>query len=100
MRTALFDAYTGAPVAAPQFNEGLLYFTGRLHTDMLAGLPGKLILGVMGVLFTISIISGVVLYRPFLTKLHFGMVRRDRSRSTNLRGIGRASCRERVGQSL
>src|SRR3546814_15132227 len=24
MRTALFDAYTGAPVAAPQFNEGLL----------------------------------------------------------------------------
>src|SRR3546814_9015329 len=34
----------------------------------------------MVVLFTIAIISGVVLYRPFMTKLPFGMVRRDRSR--------------------
>src|SRR3546814_7876949 len=60
MRPALFDASTGAPFAAPQFHEGLLSFIGRLHTDMLAGLPGKLFLGVMGVLFTIAIFSGVV----------------------------------------
>src|SRR3546814_19533687 len=80
MRTALFDAYTGAPVAAPQFNEGLLYLIGRLHTDMLAGLPGKLFLAVMCILFTIAIISRVVLYRPFMTKLPIGMVRRDTSR--------------------
>src|SRR3546814_9287943 len=50
----------------------------------------------MGVLFTIAIISGVVLYRPFMTKLPFGMVRRDRSRRLkwldlhNLLGIGTA----------
>src|SRR3546814_11878779 len=47
---------------------------------MLSVLPGNLFLGVLGVLFTIAIISGVVLYRPFMTQLPFGMVRRDRSR--------------------
>jgi uncharacterized iron-regulated membrane protein len=80
MRTALFDAYSGALVPAPQFNEGLLYIVGRLHTDMFAGLPGKLFLGGMGVLFTLAIVSGVVLYRPFVSKLAFGTVRDDRSR--------------------
>jgi uncharacterized iron-regulated membrane protein len=80
MHTALFDAYSGAAVPAPQFNEGLLYWIGRLHVDMLAGLPGKLFLGVMGVLFGVAIVSGVVLYRPFMTKLAFGTVRRERSR--------------------
>src|SRR3546814_6306468 len=42
MHTALFDAYSGVLVPAPQFNEGVLYWITRLHTDMLAGLPGKL----------------------------------------------------------
>src|SRR3546814_10338541 len=45
MHTALFDAYSGVLVPAPQFNEGVLYWITRLHTDMLAGLPGKLFLG-------------------------------------------------------
>src|SRR3546814_4108661 len=80
MHTALFDAYSGVLVPAPQFNEGVLYWITRLHTDMLAGLPGKLFLGVMGVLFAIAIVSGVVLYRPFMAKLAFGTVRRERSR--------------------
>src|SRR3546814_14046109 len=80
MHTALSDAYSGVLVPAPQFNEGVLYWITRLHTDMLAGLPGKLFLGVMGVLFAIAIVSGVVLYRPFMAKLAFGTVRLERSR--------------------
>src|SRR3546814_18786875 len=40
MRTPLFDAYKGAPVAAPQLPRGLLYFNDRLHTNMMVGLPG------------------------------------------------------------
>jgi uncharacterized iron-regulated membrane protein len=80
MKTALFDAYSGAPVAAPQFNEGVMYFILRLHTDMFAGLPGKLFLGAMGVLLAVSIVSGIVVYRPFMRKLDFGTVRRARSR--------------------
>lgn len=79
MKTVLFDAFTGEAVPAPQFNEGLLYFITRLHTDMFAGVAGKLFLGCMGMLFAIAIVSGVVLYRPFMTKLPFGTVRKRRS---------------------
>ncbi len=80
MKTAQFDAFTGATVDAPQFNEGAMYWIGRIHTDLATGLYGKLFLGVMGVLFALSIISGVVLYRPFMTKLPFGTVRANKSR--------------------
>jgi uncharacterized iron-regulated membrane protein len=79
MKTALFNAYTAEAVEAPQFNEGVLYLITRLHTDMLVGLPGKLFLGAMGLLFAVAIVSGVVLYRPFMAKLPFGTVRKDRS---------------------
>ena len=56
-----------------------MFFILRLHTDMFAGLPGKLFLGAMGLLFAIATISGVVLYRPFMRKLEFGTIRKARS---------------------
>src|SRR3546814_12288941 len=34
----------------------------------------------MGLLFVVAIVSGVVLYAPFMQRLDFGTVRRDRSR--------------------
>lgn len=52
----------------------------RLHVDMFAGLPGKLFLGLMGLLLIVAIVSGVVLYAPFMRKLDFGTVRAARSR--------------------
>jgi uncharacterized iron-regulated membrane protein len=52
----------------------------KLHTDMFAGLPGKLFLGLMGILFCAAIVSGVVLYAPSTRKLDFGTVRTKRSR--------------------
>lgn len=51
----------------------------NLHTDLFAGLPGELFLGTMALLFVIAIISGVVLYGPFMKKLDFGTVRADRA---------------------
>ena len=56
-----------------------MYVMFKLHVDMFAGLPGKLFLGVMGLLLVAAIVSGVVLYAPFMRKLDFGTVRRDRS---------------------
>ncbi|OOG48716.1 PepSY-associated TM helix domain-containing protein [Rhodanobacter sp. C01] len=50
-----------------------------LHTDLFAGLPGELFLGLMALLFVIAIVSGVVLYGPFMKKLDFGTVRHGRS---------------------
>ncbi|KGD92173.1 membrane protein [Achromobacter sp. RTa] len=50
-----------------------------LHVDLFAGLPGELFLGFMGLLFCVAIVSGVVLYGPFMKKLEFGTVRATRS---------------------
>lgn len=50
-----------------------------LHTDLFVGLPGELFLGVMALLFVIAIVSGIVLYGPFMKKLDFGTVRRGRA---------------------
>jgi uncharacterized iron-regulated membrane protein len=54
-------------------------FLLQLHTDMFLGLGGELFLGAMGLLFAIAIVSGVVLYAPFMRKLDFGTLRTARS---------------------
>ena len=52
----------------------------KLHIDMFAGLPGKLFLGLMGILFCVAIISGIVVYAPSMRKLDFGAYRSHRPR--------------------
>lgn len=73
------DAHTAQFLDAPDSGARLTTILLRLHSDMFAGLPGKLFLGGMGLLFTLAIVSGVVLYAPAMRKLAFGTVRRDRS---------------------
>ena len=72
------DARTGDLLGTPEFGTGFMGLMYRLHVDLFAGLPGKLFLGLMGALFIIALISGTVLYAPFMRKLDFGTVRRDR----------------------
>jgi uncharacterized iron-regulated membrane protein len=50
-----------------------------LHRDLFLDLPGELFMGLMALLFVIAIVSGVVLYAPFMKKLPFGTVRADRN---------------------
>ena len=57
-----------------------MYFLYRLHTDVFVGLPGMLFLGAMALLFAVAIVSGLVLYGPFMRKLRFGTLRTGRSR--------------------
>jgi len=73
------DARSGDLLSTPEFGSGFMGVMYRLHVDLFAGLPGKLFLGLMGVLFVVSLVSGTVLYAPFMRKLDFGTVRRDRS---------------------
>ncbi|MFA5495775.1 MAG: PepSY domain-containing protein [Porticoccaceae bacterium] len=75
----VFDLRSGQKLDIPQPSEGLMYILLRLHVDMFAGLPGMLFLGAMGLLLIVAIISGVVLYAPFMRKLDFGTVRTERS---------------------
>ncbi len=75
-----FDRSTGKQIGMVADSDGgVMHFLLQLHTDMFLGLPGMLFLAVIGILFTAALISGVVLYAPFMRKLDFGTVRVSRS---------------------
>ena len=76
---AAVDARTAKVLGTPVFNEGVMHFFYRLHVDWFAGQGGRLFLGLMGLLLVLSIVSGTVLYAPFMRRLDFGTVRSDRS---------------------
>jgi uncharacterized iron-regulated membrane protein len=79
MTLLFFDRATGAaldPAPTGGFMETIL----ELHTDLLLGLPGMLFLGVMGIGFVVSLVSGVVLYAPFMRRLPFATLRTDRGK--------------------
>lgn len=73
------DLRNGVLLAPPPQQEGFLWFVHELHTEMFAGLSGTLFLGAMGVLFVLAIISGIVVYVPFMRRIDFGTIRRGRS---------------------
>lgn len=79
-RSVAVDARTGEVLAQPRFDEGFMWIMFKLHVDLFAGLAGKLFLGFMGLLLLVAIVSGVVLYAPFMRRLSFGEVRRERSK--------------------
>jgi len=78
-RILVFDARTAELLDEPNLQEGFMYVMFKLHVDLFAGLPGKLFLGFMGLLFVVAIVSGVVVYGPFMRKLDFGTVRKARA---------------------
>lgn len=78
MRLFSFNRMTGESVGEIR-EEGVMHFLLQLHTDMFLGLPGMLFLGTMGFLFVLAIVSGVVLYVPFMRRLRFGALRKRRS---------------------
>lgn len=78
-KTVIVDARTANVLSQPKYDEGFMYVMFKLHVDLFMGLPGKLFLGLMGILLLISVVSGVVLYAPFMRKLNFGTVRRNRN---------------------
>ncbi|CAM4331640.1 PepSY domain-containing protein [Bordetella tumbae] len=69
------DSRTAQVLDQPN-DRGFMHVMLQLHKDMYAGLPGQLFLGLMGLMFVVAIVSGVVLYKPFMRKLDFGTVRR------------------------
>ncbi|AHG39049.1 peptidase [Pseudomonas syringae CC1557] len=80
--TFALDSRTGEALEMPSANGGFMMVMLRLHVDMYAELPGKLLLAFMGLLFVVAIVSGTVLYSPFMRKLEFGQVRANKSRRT------------------
>ncbi|GAB1577665.1 PepSY-associated TM helix domain-containing protein [Bordetella petrii] len=75
----IVDSRSAQVLDEPKTDEGFMYVMLKLHTDMFAGLPGMLFLGFMGLLMVVAIVSGVVLYYPFMRRLKFGALRTRRS---------------------
>ena len=73
-----YDARTGQFLSEYPLGKGFMDVMLRLHTDMYADLPGTLFLGFMGLLLAASIVSGIYIYGPYMKKLPFGTVRRER----------------------
>lgn len=79
LKSVAVDARTTEVLSRRPVNEGFMYVMFRLHVDLFANLPGKLFLGFMGLLLLVAIVTGVVLYAPFMRRLAFGEVRRAQS---------------------
>ncbi|HEY1744798.1 MAG TPA: PepSY-associated TM helix domain-containing protein [Granulicella sp.] len=80
LKLTVFDAYTGTPVEAPQPGQSLMDKALLLHRALFAGIPGELFMGLMALLFVVSLVSGALVYGPFMRRLDFGTVRRHGSR--------------------
>jgi uncharacterized iron-regulated membrane protein len=86
------DARTAAVLGEEPPQQSVMDVVLRIHKDMFVGLPGELFLGVMGLVFALSIVSGVVVYWPFMRRLDFGAIRKQSPRikwldAHNLLGI-------------
>ena len=79
LKQVAVDARSGAALAEPKLDTGVMAVIHTIHVELFAGEYGKLFLGLMGLLMLLAIVSGVVLYAPFMRKLRFGEVRRERS---------------------
>lgn len=77
-RAVVVDARTAEVLGSPRTDRGFMWVMFKLHVDLFAGLAGKLFLGLMGLLLLAAIVSGAVLYGPFMHRLEFGTVRRER----------------------
>jgi len=93
IHSVIFDAHTGKLLEVPEDGFALTGFLLRLHSEIFLGLPGELTMGVMALTFVISLVSGALVYGPFMRRLDFGTYRRGGARRTkwfdlhNLLGI-------------
>ena len=74
------DNFSGEYLGAEFYAEGVMGFFLLLHTQLFMGLGGMLLLGFIGLLFLLALLSGVVLYAPFMRQRSFAVIRLDRGR--------------------
>lgn len=77
IHTAIFDVHTGHFLDSPKPGGTILALIYRLHTELFLGLTGELVMAVMALSFVISLVSGALVYGPFMRRLNFGTYRRQ-----------------------
>jgi uncharacterized iron-regulated membrane protein len=71
------DGHTGRVLHVGSTTQSaFVKFILDLHTDLFLDQKGMLFLGAIGVLFVVAIVSGVVVYGPFMRRLDFGALRK------------------------
>jgi uncharacterized iron-regulated membrane protein len=78
LHNMVIDALSGKILEEAKPRRGLTFYLLKIHTDMFLGLPGGLFLGAMGLILLASLITGVVIYGPFMRHLDFGEIRSNR----------------------
>jgi uncharacterized iron-regulated membrane protein len=75
------DGHTGRVLRSGESTRSApIKFLRDLHTDLLLDQKGMLFLGVVGLCFVLAVVSGVVLYGPFMRRLKFTEVRNRKRR--------------------
>lgn len=78
-KLVILDNRTARVLEEPKLYEGFMYVMLQLHINMFMGMKGELFLGLMGLLFVVAILSGLMLYSPIMRRFDFGMVRTEKS---------------------
>ncbi|MBB3356911.1 MULTISPECIES: PepSY domain-containing protein [unclassified Novosphingobium] len=78
----VIDLRDGAVLAERKLGTRVTDVIHAIHEDLILGLPGSLLLCLMGLLFVLALISGVVLYAPFMRNLPFATIRRQGAKRT------------------
>lgn len=73
---------TGDALGAFRTSDGIMGFLFLVHSELYAGVPGALFLGLVSLLLAASLISGIVLYSPFMRSRAFAVIRLDRGSRT------------------
>jgi uncharacterized iron-regulated membrane protein len=80
IRSLVFDRHTGKTLDAIKPGRTFLSVCLQLHREIFAGVTGELVMALMGLLFVVALVSGAVVYGPFMRRLNFGTVRSRGSR--------------------
>ena len=64
-------------------NDTFMGFIFELHAQWLMGLPGQLFGGLIALLVLTSLVTGVMVYTPFVKRIVFGQIRSDKERVTS-----------------
>lgn len=72
---AFFNACTGEYLKSVDFSKTLTGFMLTLHANWFLDLPGQLFGGVIALLVLLSLLSGLVVYAPYVKRIAFGAVR-------------------------
>jgi uncharacterized iron-regulated membrane protein len=78
VQPAFFNAFTGEFLKSLDFSRTFTGFILTLHANWFLDLPGQLFGGLIALLVLLSLLSGLVVYAPYVKRVAFGVVRGQR----------------------